>query len=110
MATLSLLILCLCNCAGTVVTKQNALAQCPYFNVQCKSINEAPEFPIKVVGNKISLFCDGNDTGCVTNNTIFLKENDWKELGYERCKNYCSNAQTIKRIKITSILNTADLK
>ena len=109
MATLSLLILCLCNCAGTVVTKQNALAQCPYFNVQCKSINEAPEFPIKVVGNKVSLFCDGNKNGCVTNKTIFLKEKDWMVLGHERCHNYCGDSHFKKRIVLASILKSADV-
>ena len=54
----------LSGCAGTIITKENALKECPFFNVQCKSIKDVPSYPIQIVGKEIGSICNGNQWGC----------------------------------------------
>jgi hypothetical protein len=93
--------LCLA-CSGTIITRQNALKQCPIFNVKCNSIKDVADFPVKIVGQEIEHHCMLNSRGCVNNRTIYIQEKDWMVLGHERCHNYCSREHLISQ-KVISL-------
>ncbi len=95
------------GCAGTIITKNNAIKECPFFNVPCEKLNNAPEYPVNIVGEDISTYCLKETIGCVADKKIFLKSKDWMVLGHERCHNFCSNEHFKPKRKFISLIKLA---
>jgi hypothetical protein len=100
-----ILFLCLIvsGCAGTIITKDNALKECPYFNVQCETVIDAPEYPILIVGKDVVNTCNNNQWGCLKEKTIYLREQDWMVLGHEQCHRLCGNEHLRAKNKIMGL-------
>ena len=78
---------------GTVITKDNALKECPILNVKCDKVLETKEPEIRYVGENVKSFCNNNEWGCYypSINVIYMGSEDWMVLAHEQCHRFCGN-------------------
>lgn len=87
-----LIIICvmLSSCAGTVITRDNALKKCWSFGIKARTlVPESEPFKVVYVGKDIDDYCRGYPS-CIyyEQRTIYMMRKDWWLLADERCHEY----------------------
>jgi hypothetical protein len=107
---LILIVIFLSGCSS-VVTRDNALEDCPqFYNVRCLKLNNEPDYPIEYIGREVGEKCNRPVLGCIVNKTIYQWQKDWLVTAHERCHNYCGRFHNPpKRIIKNPYLNNAKI-